>query len=1154
MFTHLHVHSEFSILESSIKIRELIETVVKLGMKSVALTDKYVMSGAVEFYKKTMEQNIKPIIGCEVCLSIRYGEYQTKNLTLSSRNSSNHDQERLSHLTLLVKNEKGYENLCQLVSKSHTENIPVENTRHYQKSLYLKPQKLQALYLPFKIPVLKIEELKNFPEGLICLSGCSKGEISQLLRTKDVKEAEEFAKILYEIFGQDFYIEIQRYRLTNYNSNKNLSSENLINFARKTNIPIVATNNVHYLTRNDYSVYRYLSKIKLMGIKYDPTASTLEGDENYLKSEREMARMFYDIPQAITNTRKIAESCNFNFCLGRITLPHFTVPAGESQENYLKKLCEDGLRFRYGSSPPPHIKERLSKELEVINKTGFAVYFLVVADIARFACENKIPICGKGSAAGSLVSYILRISNVDPIKNNLCFERFLNEERKKPPDIDIDISNKDREKVWQYLCSKYGKESIARVASFATTRPRASIREAGRILGVARDEIDYIIKSVPDYNRFFTTEKMQQSAESSNLIDSKNTHYRKITSISARISGYIRHVSTHPSALIVSNYNLSKKIPLTLSETGEITSQYDMNSIEDIGIMKIDLINSLSLCLITDTVEKLKKSRSISLDISRIRCNDRDVFSMLQNGKTLGVFQLESFGIRTLSRKIKPACLNDITLLVSLYRPGPQQSGMVDNFIERKFGREKITYIHRDLEPILKETYGVILYQEQVMAIAIKIAGYCLSEADSLRKAMTRLSKEEMLAHHSKFLKGALKKGYERHTAEEIFALISKFASYGFVKAHAAAYAEISYKTCFLKAHYPAEFLSTILTNNSGYYSKMQYMEEARRLGVNLKLPDINKSGFDFSVEDNGKSIRVPLTSVRSLGFAAANSIIYERKRNGNFINFFNFYRRIAGNCSRITKNAVENLIKVGAFDFTGISRKQLLLDFYCLRNHRKPASYYCKKNKYPSFIIEPFLENQGPNKKMERSEYCRTDFTAEEKLEIEVEVLGFYVSCHPLNHFKKELKKSGSFPYDITQSGLFYQKAYQPYQSNSHNARTISDAGQRDIFTAGMVLSKRIEKTKDNKNMMFCTMEDEDGMYEAVFFPDAYCRNIKIIAASLFLILRGRLHLKDNNVSIIVKDVISVEAVKKIKRIQNEENIKAELLSKTENLWSTVK
>ena len=1127
MFTHLHVHSEFSLLESSVKIRELAEAAARLGMKSVALTDKYVMNGAVEFYKEARAQNIKPIIGCEVCLSRVY----------LSRNpaGSSPVQRRLSHLTLLVKNEKGYENLCQLVSRSHIEH----------------KESLSAKFPPAKsdIPVLEIEDLKNFSEGLICLSGCSKGEISYLLKIKDIKEAAGFAGKLCEIFGQDFYIEIQRYRLTSHNSNKNLASESLVNFARKTSIPIVATNNVHYLTRDDYRIYRCLLKIKLMGTRNDPTASILENDENYLKSESEMTRMFYDVPQAIINTWKITESCNFDFCLGRMTLPHFTVPAGESQESYLKKLCDGGLKFRYYNSPPPGITERLSRELEVIDKTGFAGYFLVVADIAKFSCENGIPICGKGSAAGSLVSYILRISNVDPIENNLCFERFLNEERKEPPYIDIDISNKDRSKVWQYLCSKYGRESIARVSSFATTKPRASIREAGRILGVAKDEIDYIIKAVPDYNRFFTTERMQQSAESSNLIDPKNTHYRKIISVSGQISGYVRHVSTHPSAFIVSNYNLSKKIPLTLSETGEITSQYDMNSIEDLGIMKIDLINSLSLCLIADTAEKLKRNRKISLDMSKTTYDDKDVFRLLQNGQTLGVFQLESFGIRTLSRKVKPACLNDITLLVSLYRPGPQQSGMVDNFIERKFGREKVTYMHRDLEPILEETYGMILYQEQAMQITMKIAGYSMSEADSLRKAMTRLAKEEMLAHHSRFLKGALERGYEACTAREIFALISKFASYGFVKAHAAAYAELSYKTCFLKVHYPAEFLSIILTNNSGYYSKMQYIEEARRLGVNLKLPDINQSGFDFAIEDNGQSIRVPLISVRNLGFTGTNSIIDERKRNGNFINFFDFCQRTARNCI-VTKNAVENLIKVGAFDFTGISRKQLLLDFYYLRNHQKPASYYYKKNKYPSFIIEPCSENRSINQNIE---YCKTDFTLEEKLEIEAEVLGFYVSSHPLQHFKEELKKSGTFPCDITRSGLFYQKVYQQHPSKYPNTKTISDANQKDTFTAGIVISKRIEKTKDNKNMMFCTMEDEDGMYEAVFFPDAYCKNAKIIAASPFLIIRGRLHFKDNNVSIIAKDAISVAAVKKIKRMRNEENIKAEFLSKTKNLWGTV-
>ena len=1084
MFTHLHVHSQFSLLESPIRIKKLVGAAASLGMKSLALTDRYVMNGAVEFYREAKAAGIKPILGCEICLLLDHSPACLPAAAQYGHCSKGTVQHTLfSHLTLLAKDKKGYENLCQIVSKSHLEGSST---------------------------VVEMKDLKKFSGGLVCLSGCSRGALLQLLRTGNKEEAKKLTGKLLEIFGKDFYVEIQRYGSSSHNSSRDSGSEILLNFAKEMCIPVVAANNVHYLSRNDFRVYRYLAKIKLMGTKYDPTTSIIDNDEHYLKSEKEMKVLFYDIPQAIRNTGVIAEKCGFDFELGRTIFPQFRTPSGESQEDYLLKLCIRGLALRYGKNPPKKITERFHKEIEVINKTGFAGYFLVVADMAGFACENRIPICGKGSAAGSLISYILRISNVDPVENNLYFERFLNPERKEPPDIDIDISSRDREKVIKYLKSKYGHRNIARVSSFVTTKPRASMREAGRILDIAREEIDCIIKSVPGYNRFFTTEKMQQGAESSKLIDTGSPEYRKIISISRQISGYIRHVSTHPSAFIVSNDSLSRKIPLTLSETGEVMSQYDMKSIDDLGIIKIDLINSLSLSLIADVSSKLNEDRNIQLDTSDMDYDDSSVYRLMQKGLTLGVFQLESFGIRTLSRKVKPSCLNDITLLVSLYRPGPQQSGMVNNFIERKFGREKTSFIHSDLKPILEETYGIILYQEQAMQVAIKIAGYSLNEADSLRKAMSHLSSQEMLAQRSRFIKGALERGYTLQTAGETFRLISRFASYGFVKAHAAAYAELSYKTCFIKAHYPAESLSTILTNNSGYYSKMQYIEEARRLGVSPRLPDINRSGYEFAVEDRGRSIRVPLIQIRNLGDSAVRSITDEREKNGRFRDFFDFYKRAAGN-SGITKTSIENLIKIGAFDYTGEKRKGLLIALCHLESLRKPDINF-EKNKIMQSIKE------------------QDDFSLEEKLEMEAEILGFYVSDHPLRYFKEYVIKAKMPDLKIIRSGLFGLPCYQQVYGC--------------IFSAGIVISKRTEKTKDQKNMAFCTMEDEDGMYEAVFFPDAYQKNLRIIINNPFIIIRGRLHYRDNNISMIAKDAISIAAIKKLKDTHIEENIKAMILS----------
>jgi DNA polymerase III subunit alpha len=1257
MFTHLHVHSQFSLLESSVKIKELVEACAGLGMKTLALTDKYVMSGAVEFYRQARAAGIKPITGCEVCLSRKIagnsdygepaeytGELPGKKSRLNpagqvlAENSTDHSSSlagsrSLSHLTLLVKNQKGYENLCRLVSRSHmrflpylkdaaaTGNMPAGT--HPAGPLPAPAPKTDVRQADFNpafsppddnslihIPSIEVAELEKFSEGLVCLSGCSSGELSRLLRAGNKDEAQDFSRRLLEVFEDDFYIEIQRYRTAAYNSSSGhgACSELLLALAEKMKIPVVATNNVHYLKKDDYKIYRCLSKIKLMGTKTDPLLNILDNDEHYLKPYREMARLFNDIPSAITNTGRIAQKCDFDFALGRTVLPHFATPSGESQIRYLEQLCLKGLEYRFGKNPDKKITERLAMELSVIARTGFAGYFLVAADIARFACENKIPICGKGSAAGSLVSYILRISNVDPIENNLYFERFLNEERKDPPDIDIDVSSREREKISAYLRSKYGKNSIARVSSFSTTKPRASIREAGRILNMNKDEIDYLVKAAPDYNRFFTDEKMKQSFKSSNLPILGNPNYTKVLSIAERIGGYVRHTSVHPSAFIVSNSDLSKKIPLTLSETGEIMSQYDMNSIDDLGILKMDLISSLSLGLIADTVRTIKKTRGIHVDMSESAYNDRKVYELMQNGLTLGIFQLESFGIRTLSRKVRPECLNDITLLSSLYRPGPQQSGMVGNFIERKFGREKVSYIHEDLASLLKETYGVILYQEQAMQVAIKIAGYSLSEADTLRKAAFNLPKEQMAARHARFIKGATLKGYDLAVANEAFSLISKFASYGFVKAHAAAYAELSYKTCYLKAHFPAEFISTILTNNSGYYSKMQYIEEARRLGIKIKLPDINESGMDFEACDCGTSIRVPLISVRDLGCAGAGSIINERKRSGRFADFEDFYARAVQSCG-ISKNAVENLIRIGAFDCFGISGKLLMQDFYRLRSLKKPgppckgkslgtrspaaeatldASIFRAPDNYncPGIFADsaayypgdaggphrlcgqagmednarvpggPSLRSCAADSKKFTGEDLTSgcpakdpgcfamdlgfkDFSLEEKLEMEAEILGFYVSAHPLECFKQKLKLKGNASQFITRSCDFYkQDIYRPPYL-------------KDIFTAGIVISKRMEKTRDSKNMMFCTMEDEDGMYEAVFFSEAYRKSAKIISKHPFIIIKGRLHFKDNNISVVAKDAVNIASLRKLEDLRKVENIRAGFLSETESPWA---
>lgn len=1064
-FSHLHVHSEYSLMESTISIKELVTAAAKNGMKAVALTDKYVMSGAVEFYKEAIRKNIKPIIGCEIRVM----------------NSG-----MISQMVILIKNITGYENLCQIISKSNMESKT-------------------------PTPSVKISDLRKKSGGLIGLSCCKSGEISQLLGQEKTKEALRAVGHYQELFSGDFFIEIQRYPKTKSMLSLSLPSEILVNFALKNNIPIVATNNVHYLNKADYGIYKCLSKIKAMGTKAGSDIEFIDNDEHYFKSTAEMASLFSDIHQAVSNTTVIADRCSLELPLGNIIFPHFKVPGRIPEEDYLKKLCSRGLKWRYGSNPSPDILRRLKKELEVIMETGFCGYFLIVADIARFARKNNIPICGKGSSAGSIVSYILGISNVDPVKNNLYFERFLNRERKEPPDIDIDLSHKRRAEIIKYITLKYGKNNISRVCTFSTLKPRAAVREAGRFLGCSKEDADRIVNTYSSFlsSGFPVRQYKGITSKDRECSDVRDIQHKKITFISRKIENYVRHTSLHPSAFIISSTDLTKKIPLTLSQTGETTSQYDKDSIEDLGLLKIDLINSLSLSLLEDTASMLKAKRNIDLDIREIRYDDSKTFDLIKNGKTLGVFQLESYGIRKLAKKIKPSTLNDITFLISLYRPGPQQSGMVKNFIERKFGREKASYLHRDLEPVLSETYGIILYQEQVMQIAVNIAGYSLSEADNLRKAMTRLSKEEMGRQKERFIKGAACRGYHIRTAKEIFKLISKFASYGFVKAHAAAYAELSYKTCYIKAHYPAELLSTILTDNSGYYSRAQYIEEARRFGIKIKLPDINSSGFKFSVEDEGKSIRIPLMTVRELGQTGVGSIIRERNRNGRFKDFTDFYCRISKSGCRIAGKAIVNLIKVGAFDFADLKRKYLLLSYHYLASGKNIPG--CSSHLPP--CCEDHLK----------------DFNLRETLEMEEKILGFCASSSPLQYFKSELEE-----YRTVRSSLF------PDFADS----------KEDIFTAGIIITRKIKKTRDGGNMLLCTLEDEDGMYESVFFPDAYKKNLKTISGQSAVIIKGRIYCKDDHMAVIGKNSASLSGLKKIRSRARKDSIKNNLLAKAGAAW----
>ncbi|MHB1335052.1 MAG: DNA polymerase III subunit alpha [Candidatus Humimicrobiaceae bacterium] len=1107
MFCHLHVHSEYSLLASSVRIKNLIIAAKTFGMKSLALTDMVSMHGIIEFYREAKENNIKPLVGAEVMV--------TKNKVASS-------------VILIAKHINGYKNLCRIISNAN----------------------MQKRNCPSPVDFSLI---KDFSSGIIAISEFESNEFFCFLRKNNTEEADLRLKEWVDVFGDDFYIEIQRTPLDNSCADdtsaikKRFKEKIIVEFAAANNVKITAGNDVHYLSKQDHHIYEQIAKLKLMSSKENFLFfNIINGNENYFKSSVEMQDLFCGLDEALKNTEEISDKCSLVLELNKNRLPYFKIPEDETQESHLRKLCYEKISFRYGEKAGSSIYQRLECELSVIEKTGFCGYFLIVADIARFAFINKIPACGKGSSAGSMVAYLLEISNVDPVKQNLCFERFLNEERKDLPDIDIDMSSKGRYKAAEYLSHIYGKYNVLRVPVFTTFNSRASLREAGRILSLGKEEMDDIIRLVPSRNISHHEVRKEMSSSNSALMN-----------ISDNLKGYIRHIAMHPCAFIVLGKNMSENIPLMNSETGETMSQYGIKDIESMGFLKIDIINSLTLDHIDEVMEILKKTRDAELDFTNISYDDKAVYEILSRGDTIGTFQLESMGIRSLMKKLKPGKLEDITLLISLYRPGPQQSGMVDTFIERKLKRCKVDFLHEDLREILEETCGVMLYQEQVMKAAVKIAGYSFGEADKLRKTSFDAAGLNMEQEKRRFIKGAEGKGYEKDFAEKLFGLISKFASYGFVKAHAACYAEIGYKTCYLKVHYPAELLSVILTKNSGYYSKNSYIEEARRLGINIRLPDINLSGTDFLTEDMGRSIRVSLLSIRDLGIEGTENVTRERSKNGLFKNFSDFHERII-RLKKITIKAAENLIKVGAFDFTGLKRKYLLLVLeYLLKVRQKkqphiPDRSSTKKRKEDiaqkdvlSFgdlrsgnSLDPYIINEDfyylDDFFPETVNFIQ-DYSLEEKLELENCILGFCVSANSLKYFEDDLAglniiKSSDFNFKVSEKN--------PYKKN--------------IFISGIVLIRRREKTKAGKEIIFLTLEDTGGMYETVLFTDQCLKNSGSILPGTPVLINGNISYKNGDISVVADKIVNLGALKKLKNKRSKEAAKSGLLVEAGLSWKT--
>lgn len=1037
---HLHVHSQYSMQDGLCSLDDLIKQATKFNMKAVALTDHDGLYGAIQFYKKAKSAGIKPIIGCE----IRIKDNQKSNQTY--------------HLILLVKDKEGYGNLCQIITSAHLSN-------------------------PGSIPAVEKDILAKHSKGIIGLSGCGKGEIPLLLLQKKTEQAEKVAFWYQQIFGKEnFYLELSFHGLA---QEKEINPR-LIEMGQKLNIPLVATNNVHYLEKNQAPSQNLLNKIANLGTKERLYHQRLETDEYYFKSPSEMEKIFSRVPQALKNSIEIAEKCNLELNLGEIHLPAYPLPSSYSAPDYLKKLCLEGLK-KYYPTPSHKVIKRLQYELKIINQMGFAGYFLIVRDIVRFAKQNNIPVGpGKGSSAGSLVSYLLNITEVDPLKYQLFFERFLNPERIDLPDIDIDFGQLGREKVISYIFKKFGHNRVTHVSTVSTYAARSAIRDAGRALGFLPREINKIAQLMPIFSSSGVVRASLKHLPELQKLPQDQEPLKSLFSFAQNIEGIPRHLSVHASSMIISDRPLSEIVPLEVTNQGEIVSQYEKESIKDLGLLKMDILGSRSLTVIKKTLEMLKE-KNIDINLNQIPLDDKTTFSALQKGKTLGVFQLESSGMSSLLRRLSPSHLNDVIAALSLYRPGPLDSGMTEHYLKRKRGEEEIDYLHPKLKPILKDTYGVILYQEQVMQVVSVFAHLNLGEADLFRRAISSRSPVEMEKQRDNFLKKAINQGNSKEETEKIFNLISKFAHYGFNKAHSTSYALISFVTCYLKVHYPAYYLASMLTYGMGYYSPDRYIQEARRFKVKVFLPDINKSGAGFTVEDG--AIRVGLGKIKGMGEKHLKSILSLREKCKRFNSLYDFCYKTTP--LRINQPLIENLIKVGAFDFTAYPRSALLtLLPLTLKEVRKKKVKDGAQNKISELIASDSIPAYHFSKSLQ--------------MNLEKEILDLYISNYPLKKYDKIL-------------------AHLPIKNSN---QMLNYFYQKTILIRGVLIQARRQFTRQKQVMAFLLLEDEAGFFEVITFPAVYQKYSNLFHKEAPLLIEGVLSKNDGDSKIIARKIRDIDSI----------------------------
>ena len=1060
-FIHLHLHSQYSLLDGAIRFDEAFDLAKKYRMSALALTDHGNMFGAVEFYQMAIKHGIKPIIGCEIYVAPG-GRFEKKT---GEREGGNY------HLTLLVKNETGYFNLLKLVSLAHLEGF------------YYKPR-------------VDKELLSKHNEGLIALSGCMKGEIAVLAGRGEMKKALQTAEEYKKIFNdRRFYIEIQK----NTVENQLQVNERLLEIGHQLFLPAVATNDCHYLQRKDAKAHEVLLCIQTGKTLQESDRMKFSSDEFYFKSPQEMADLFQSTPEAIFHTTEIAEQCNLEMRFDERHIPRITVPDGETTESYLEKLAREGLEQRLSRyQGEKHFKgkyalykTRLEEELRIIKSMGYPGYFLIVYDFIHYAKSHDIPVGpGRGSAAGSLVAYALNITDLDPIEYDLIFERFLNPGRKSSmPDVDVDFCMERREEVIQYVSEKYGKENVAQIITFGKMQAKAVVRDVGRVLGIPYAEVDRIAKLIPNKLDITLDQALQQESALREVI-AKDTRIASLFDIAKSLEGLARHASTHAAGVVIANRPLMEYLPLQRGQNSEVVTQYAMKQVEAIGLVKFDFLGLKTLTVVNQTIQLIEKNRDMKVNLLEIPLDDPEVYTLLGAGSNLGIFQLESSGMRDLLIKLKPQSFKDIIALVALYRPGPLDSGMVGEFIKRKHGQESIRYDLPSLEEILKDTYGVIVYQEQVMRIASTLANFSLEDADNLRRAMSKKDTLEMERQKEKFLEGAKKNRIPARKAEKIFEQMETFGRYGFNKSHSAAYALLAYQTAYLKTHYPVEFMAALLTSEAQNAEKIvKYISECREMKIEILPPDINESFKHFAVF--GNQIRFGLNAVKNVGDAAIDIILTEREGKGRFKSLVDFCHRV--DLRKANRRVIESLIKCGAFDFSKAYRSQMLTVLGELLEQSQSAQR--KKG-------EPQLSMLIDRSRELEEEYPDIDeFPENQLITFEKETIGFYISRHPLSRYQEEIKKYT----DVDTSTL-------PKLQNGS-----------EVKICGLVSVLKEIVTKKGDRMAFLTLEDMKGFVEVILFPEVFKAALPHLRGGDPLLVKGTLDISEETIKLKAMEVLSL-------------------------------